>query len=116
MPNYDTIAEQSLCILDLGIERKYKEDYNFNNRHRNYEGYLFQYTLDGCRMLETHGISHRLIKGKGFFINFTDNSRYYLPSIENTEQPWTFFYIHFSGPAVEPFLDVYVKSVILSIH
>lgn len=68
MPNYDTIAEQSLCILDLGIERKYKENYNFNNRHRNYEGYLFQYTLDGCRMLETHGISHRLIKGKGFFI------------------------------------------------
>lgn len=103
--NYDMIAEESLCIIDLGVERRYKENYNYNNKHRNYEGYLFQYTLDGYGILESQGINHKLTKGKAFFITFPDDSSYYLPSIENSEHSWTYFYIHFSGPAAKPFFN-----------
>jgi AraC-like DNA-binding protein len=101
--NIDIIAEQSLCIHDLGLEIRQKELYNYQNVNRDYKGYLFQYTLDGYGMFESQGINHKLTRGKAFFITFPDDSRYYLPESNDTAQQWAYFYVHFSGPAVEPF-------------
>lgn len=101
--NYDVIAEQSLSVIDLGIEKRYQENYCFDNNTRNYEGYLFQYTLDGCGILEKDGSSYKLTKGKAFLMTFPNDSKYYLPLEEYPSESWTHFYIHFTGPAVEPF-------------
>ncbi|BCN31087.1 helix-turn-helix domain-containing protein [Anaeromicropila herbilytica] len=105
--NYDLIAEQSLSTIDLGVERRQQEHYFFENKNRNYEGYLFQYTLDGYGFYETPNMKYRLTKGKAFFITFPDDSKYYLSDEnegdDNPDHSWTYFYIHFNGPAVEPF-------------
>lgn len=102
----DCIAEQSLCIHDLGIELRREESYNFDNSTRDYHGYLFQYTLDGYGIYNYQGTSYKLTKGKAFFISFPENSQYCLSQEEvDSEYHWTFFYLHFSGPAVQPFFN-----------
>lgn len=103
--NTDLIAEHSLCIKDLGLEKRQNVVYDYENAKRDYQGYLFQYTLDGYGILESEGINHRLSKGKAFFISFPDNSRYYLPPSDEEDHNWSYFYIHFSGPAIEPFFQ-----------
>lgn len=104
--NVDSIAKQTLCINDLGLERRKKDDnYCFNNATRDYHGFLFQYTLSGYGIFERQGVRHKLTKGKAIFITFPDDSRYYLAPDGNNDYHWTYFYIHFSGPAVEPFLN-----------
>lgn len=100
--NYDIIAEEILCINDLGLELRQNEIYDFNNADRDYSGYLFQYTLEGEGIYETPKERIFLSKGDAFFITFPDNSRYYLPKGQQTKN-WTYFYIHFSGPSVKPF-------------
>lgn len=102
--NIDYISKESLCINDLGLEMRCNEYYYFNNSNRDYQGYLFQYTLDGYGIYEAGGIKHRLTKGKAFFITFPEESQYYLPDYLS-DNCWTFFYIHFSGPAVAPFFN-----------
>ncbi len=104
--NVDCIAEQSLCIKDLGVELRSKEKYSFDNISRDYHGYLFQFTLDGSGIYESQGLQHRLTKGRAFFISFPEDSKYYLSqSEEDSESYWSFFYIHFAGPAVAPFFN-----------
>lgn len=103
--NTDSIAEQSLCINDLGLESRTNENYSYDNLNRDYYGYLFQYTLDGSGIYESSGVEYKLTKGKAFFITFPEDSRYYFKSDtgENSNNQWTFFYLHINGPAVEPF-------------
>lgn len=44
-----------LELLDLGVERRFRESYHFENADRaSYGGYLLQYTLKGCGMFETY--------------------------------------------------------------
>lgn len=100
--NYDRIAEESLQIIDLGVEKRVNEQYYYDNKNRNYEGYLFQYSLEGYGIFESSNQKTKLTKGKAFFITFPDESSYYLPE-EIEDNPWTYFYIHFKGPAVKPF-------------
>ncbi len=102
----DVIGEQSLSIKDLGLETRQKENYLFDNSTRDYHGYLFQYTLDGYGIYESSNTRYKLTKGKAFLISFPEESKYYLPSSEDApEHSWTFFYIHFSGPAAAPFIN-----------
>lgn len=103
--NMDCIAQQSLCINDLGLERRKDESYCYDNSARDYNGYLFQYTLDGCGIYESGGIQRSLVKGTAFFITFPEESRYYYSSAYTGENPWSFFYLHFSGPAAKPFFE-----------
>ncbi len=101
--NTDSIAEQTLRVYDLGTETRRNETYYYENKDRDYEGYLFQYTLDGYGIYERKGERYKLTKGKAFFIHFPEDSCYYLNSSENPNQTWTYFYLHFIGPAAEPF-------------
>lgn len=101
--NTDSIAEQTLRVYDLGVETRRNETYCYENKDRDYEGYLFQYTLDGYGMYEKEGERYQLSKGKAFFIHFPEDSRYYLNPAKDPNQTWTYFYLHFNGPAAEPF-------------
>jgi AraC-like DNA-binding protein len=101
--NTDSIAEQTLRVYDLGTETRRNETYCYENKDRDYEGYLFQYTLDGYGIYERKGERYKLTKGKAFFIHFPEDSRYYLNPSEDPNQTWTYFYLHFIGPAAEPF-------------
>ena len=101
--NMDYISEQSLCLHDLGLEKRQNEIYDYQNTNRDMQCYIFQYTLDGYGIFETKGRSYTMTKGKAFFIHLPDESRYYLPEPDNSENQWTLFYLNFSGPAVEPF-------------
>lgn len=101
--NADYISNESLCINDLGLEQRTSEEYYFNNLTRDYQGYLFQYTLDGYGIYEADGVKHKMSRGKAFFITFPEDSKYYFSSDNKPDNSWTFFYIHFSGPAAAPF-------------
>lgn len=98
-----------LTLLDLGIERRYRETYHFENAGRtSYGGYLLQFTLKGCGIYETQE-RYELTPGRGFFSRIPEESRYYLPSPdisrESDDNGWEFFYLHFDGPAVLPFFE-----------
>lgn len=50
----DGLDPAPLVLYDFGIERRQNEPYFYNNRARaNYDGYLFQYTMDGIGYFET---------------------------------------------------------------
>lgn len=101
--NTDGLENEPLMLLDGGIERRFEEVYDFNNRNRNdYGGYLFQYTLRGCGCFERDGIQYELKEHMGFLVPMPDESRYYLP--ESHSVPWEFVYLHFDGEAAKPFL------------
>lgn len=103
--NADYISRESLCINDLGLEIRDSDSYYYNNLTRDYHGFLFQYTLDGYGIYETAGVKHKMTKGKAFFITFPEDSSYYFSADDDPANSWTFFYIHFSGPAAAPFFD-----------
>lgn len=104
--NNDFMAENSLSVIDLGAELRQNNSYYFDNRTRDYKGYLFQYTLEGSGIYEYQGIKYQMTKGKAFFISFPEDSLYYFQQTEDSSMSsWRFFYIHCIGPAVDPFFS-----------
>lgn len=102
--NIDDMENQPLFLLDGGIENRYKEKYEFSNDERQeYNGYLFQYTLEGKGIFEKNNVYNEIEKGEGFFVRFPEKSKYYIE--RNSEFNWKFIYLHFDGVAAIPFLD-----------
>ena len=102
--NIDDMENQPLFLLDGGIENRYKEKYEFSNDERQeYNGYLFQYTLEGKGIFEKNNVYNEIEKGEGFFVRFPEKSKYYIE--RNSEFNWEFIYLHFDGVAAIPFLD-----------
>ena len=100
----DGLENRPAYLIDAGIERRWREHYYFDNRKRSsYGGYLIQYTLEGCGVMEKQGICHRIEEGMGFLIRFPEDSKYYLP--RESEKPWTFLYLHFAGDAMLPYVN-----------
>lgn len=98
------IPEPRACLIDGGVDQRCCLPYYFcNDKRPGYEGYLFQYTLDGCGFLKKKGKVHRLTKGQGFFVKFPEKSEYYLPKEPGAS--WTFLYLHFSGEALRPLAE-----------
>ncbi len=90
----DKQAKAPLFLSDFGMELRQDEPYDFNNEKRgSYSGFLIQYTLEGCGIIESNGTEYSLTPGSAFFITFPDSSRYYLPE----GGKWKFFYLHFDG-------------------
>jgi AraC family transcriptional regulator of arabinose operon len=105
--NIDEMNPSPLRVCDFGIECRRKERYDFKNEQRgNYEGFLFQYTIDGYGRFEEGGNEYDLSDGKAFFISFPCKSRYYLP--KESEQ-WHYFFIHFTGEVANYFYH-YIKE------
>ena len=107
--NQDKIYPSPLRLCDFGIESRYEEKYDFDNANRrDYEGFLFQYTLSGVgRFIENQEEIH-LEAGKAFFVKLPHQSRYYLP--KNEKQTWHFFYLHFTGELAKVFYDQIIKQ------
>ena len=107
------MPDTPLTLLDFGLERRCDETYDFDNRSRDYAGYLFQYTLSGQGAFEAEGTLYPQMPGTAFFSCIPENSRYYLPSGAH-ETNWEFIYVHFTGPAAGPFFreiqDVYKRQ------
>lgn len=62
----DGLEDRLAYLIDGGIERRWRENYCFDNSKRSgYGGYLIQYTLEGCGVMEKQGICHRYRRGKG---------------------------------------------------
>lgn len=102
--NTDLLAPSPLRLCDFGLELRHNERYDYRNDERGaYEGYLFQFTLEGSGIFEASGEVIELNKRKAFFIPFPDRSRYYLPKEDN--HSWKFFYIHFCGPVAAHFFN-----------
>lgn len=101
--NFEDMNSFPLQVCDFGIECRQNESYDFRNDQRqNYEGYLFQYTIDGCGRFEDSRKSEDLHKGRAFFVSFPCKSRYYLPE---EYCKWHYFYIHFIGPTADYFYN-----------
>ena len=91
----DEMDNDAIKLLDFGVEIRDKE-YYFNNAKRlNYNGYLFQFTIDGEGFIEKDGIEYSLSKDMGFLINFPNKYKYYVK--KSKASYWKFLYIHFSG-------------------
>ena len=101
---HEKMTQQPLVLLDMGIEHRHQEAYFFDNANRApYTGYLLQYTLAGAGIYENTQ-KHTLTEGMGFFSQIPEESCYYLPD-SHISDSWTFFYLHFDGPAARPFYD-----------
>lgn len=100
--NPGQLPDEPLLLLDFGIEKRQAEHYDFTNINRDYDGYLFQYTLQGKGLFEAEGEVCPLLPGTAFFSLIPENSRYYLPAGEPADC-WEYFYIHFQGTAALPF-------------
>ena len=100
--NRDDLDNQPLVLLDGGLEKRYREPYDYSNYLRqDYNGYLFQFTISGKGYFEKEGEIIEVTRGKGFMVSFPEKSRYYIPL--ESEEPWEFIYLHFSGEAALPF-------------
>lgn len=102
--NSGQLSDEPLWLMDFGLEVRQNERYDFNNADRDYDGFLFQYTLKGHGVFETVGERFQLPPGTAFFSCIPEESRYYLPAQE-PENRWEYLYVHFMGPAAQPFFD-----------
>lgn len=107
--NLDHMEGEPLRLLDGGIERRCREDYDYTNDVRqDYGGYLIQYTLRGTGRYCRKDREWILEEGMAFLVSFPEDSRYYIP--QNQKGEWEFWYLHFDGPAAEAFA-AYLKEV-----
>ena len=86
------MPDTPLTLLDFGLEKRCDETYDFDNRNRDYTGYLFQYTLSGQGAFEAEGTLYPQTPGTAFFSCIPENSRYHLPSGAH-ETNWEFIYV-----------------------
>ena len=82
----DELQDPCISLSCMGIEQRWNTDYYFDNRDRNIDSYLFQYTLKGEGIYESHGKRFRLKPGQGIFIHIPDDEKYYMPA-DTTDQP-----------------------------
>lgn len=102
--NIGRMENEPLRLLDGGIERRYRESYDyFNDDRPDYSGYLIQYTLDGKGRYCRGEKEWELEKGMAFLVSFPEKSRYCLP--QEQEEGWDFWYLHFDGAAAALFAD-----------
>jgi AraC-like DNA-binding protein len=107
--SFDEFPNPPFELKDMGIEHRKTPDYCFDNKDRNIQGYLFQYTLKGYGMFETNHQVHRMDPGQAFFVKIPDDEKYYCPEGMN-EEGWQLLYIHFEGTAVEPYFDKIIQK------
>ncbi len=105
--NNDFLSPNPLSLHDFGIEYRQNEPYHFDNNNRgDYNGYLFQYTLEGHGIYKTNDKIVKLEKNMAFLIPFPHKSSYHL----DNNSYWKFFYIHFDGTVVKQFYEqIYSK-------
>ncbi|MDO5292931.1 MAG: AraC family transcriptional regulator [bacterium] len=106
----DPIAESTLSIRGLGIETAPGKEYCIDNRSYKYKGYRFQYTLEGYGIYETPHSRHKITPGKVVLISFPEESHYYFPPDRDGTMEWTYFYIDFAGPTVEPIMQKILEA------
>ena len=107
--NAGKIPDEPLLLLEFGLEARRNERYDFDNADRDYDGFLFQYTLSGRGCFEKDGQRFSLTPEYAFFSYIPEHSRYYLP-MEGGQGDWEFLYVHFGGPAALPFYRTILSS------
>lgn len=107
-PSFDEFPFPPFELKDMGIENRSTSDYYFDNRDRNIQGYLFQYTIKGYGIFQTEQQKYRVEPGQAFFIQIPDYERYYYPI--DSKETWQFLYIHFEGTAVQPYFDKIIQK------
>lgn len=90
----DAVAPELLTLHGLGLEYRYGE-YDWDNKKRARDTWLFQYTLEGSGWFALDGKEYELIPGTGFLLNLPSESRYWLE--ERNKKGWRFIWIMFSG-------------------
>lgn len=102
--------EDSPCQLyDFGIQKREEETYFYDNGNRgSYEGFIFQYTLDGGGVFEQQGVVQSVRKQTAFLVSLPQDSRYYVK--KEVSESWTFFYLHFQGLAAKEICQKIVKQ------
>ena len=107
--NYDAISPLPMVLNDMGVELRQNENYYYNNIDRtNYDGYIFQYTLNGYGVYESDDNLYNLEKNKGFITCVPNHSKYYLPKHEGNY--WEYIYVHFNGSVAGQLYDE-IKNV-----
>lgn len=96
-------------LKDLGIEHRNTSDYYFDNKDRNIQGYLFQYTLKGYGIFETNHQRYRMEPGQAFFVSIPNDEKYYYPK-DPKDEGWLLLYIHFEGSAVQAYFDKIIQK------
>lgn len=108
----DDLEHPAVRLLGVGMETRCFKTYHWDNQNRP-ECYLFQYTISGKGILKADGQEHIITPGQAFFLQMPGEESYYYK--EETDEPWIFYYILFSGNAVEPYCS-YLQTQLGMIH
>jgi AraC-like DNA-binding protein len=107
--SFEEFPDPPFELKDMGIEHRNTTDYYFDNKERNIQGYLFQYTLKGYGVFETNNQIYKIEPGQAFFISIPNDEKYYYP-VELQGEGWELLYIHFEGTAVKPYFDKIIQK------
>ena len=84
-------------LVGMGLETR-THAYQFDNRERRQQSYLFQYTLAGRGQLFLEGQSHLVEPGQGFFLKLPSDTAYGLIA---DGEAWQFLWLMVSGPVAD---------------
>lgn len=88
-------------LISAGIENRNSEDYCFDNTKRDFNGYIFQYTLSGYGVIEINEKEYKLTPNSAFFVKIPSDTQYYC----DKNNPWSFIYIRFESGCLENLLN-----------
>lgn len=100
----DNIKDRTISNYAVGLERRYKEKYYYDNSKRpGFTGYLIQYTLKGSGKFIKNGVCHEMTENTGFIASLPGESIYYLP--DDAEEPWVLLFLHFDCEMLRPYMQ-----------
>ena len=101
-PFIDEVSEPLIRLTGVGVEVRNDKSYYFDNKNREIDSYLFQYTLDGSGIFETNNNKIVVSPGHAFFTYIPSDTKYYC-NPEDTH--WEFIFVLFMGNHLRPYYD-----------
>ncbi len=106
-PFLDDVSDPIIRLTGVGLEVRSPKDYYFDNKDRNIDSYIFQYTLEGSGILETGGHKYKLPREHGFFIYAPGDTKYYC---DPDGGEWKFIFVIFMGRGIMPYFEKFTSE------
>lgn len=101
-PFLETVSEPAIHLIGVGVELRNDKSYYFDNRDRNIDSFIFQYTLEGSGILEIGDTPHVLTPGTAFFTYVPEDTKYYC---NPNDTHWKFIFVFFTGKSMMPYYE-----------
>lgn len=105
----EELQDPYLSLVSIGLESRATSDYYYDNKNRNADSILFQYTLQGKGILETKDEIYEMTPGHAFFISLPSDVKYYMPH-DNPDNPWEFIFILIKGVQAQKYYQLIMQK------